>query len=238
MKALKLFMVALFSLPLILTAQDEAKYGMVELSYMKAKIGMEDKFVAAVKKHNEKYHKEGVYEATLYSIATGDDAGWFVWAMGPLTFTDLDNSPGEGDHMDSWQKNVAPYIADYGRVEYWRWNEKLSNWKESDEKMINIWWMDLENGEYYRFKAFMEEVAPIFKEQDDEMNVYNNQFRKTGGRDVAIVWPMENWASMDEEGWNMKEEYEKKYGEGTWENALEEWDDFIAAMSGEVWKEL
>ncbi len=231
-------MVALFSLPLILTAQEEAKYRMVELSYMKAKIGMEDKFEEAVKKHNEKYHKEGMYGSALYSIVTGEDAGWFVWTMGPMTFTDLDSRPGKGDHADDWQKNVAPYVAEYGRVEYWRWNEKLSNWKESDEKMINLWWMELESGEYYRFKAFMEEVVPIFKEQDDEMNVYNNQFRMSGGRGVAIVWPMENWASMDEEGWNMKEEYEKKYGEGTWENALEEWDDFVASMSSEVWREL
>ncbi len=211
---------------------------MVELSYMKAKVGMEAKFEAAVKKHNEKYHKEGAYGATLFAIATGSEAGWFVWAMGPTTFTELDSRPTGDEHAADWDKNVAPYIAEYGRVEYWRWNEKLSNWKESDEKMINLWWMDIESGEYYRFKQFMEKVVPIFKEMDDEMNVYNNQFRQSDGRDVAIVWPMENWASMDDEGWNMKEEYEKKYGEGSWENALEDWDDFVASMSGEVWREL
>ena len=41
-------------------AQEEKEsYSMVEVTYMKAKIGMEKAFEAAVKSHNEKYHKEG-----------------------------------------------------------------------------------------------------------------------------------------------------------------------------------
>ena len=238
MRTFRIVLVALLTLPFLLNAQDEGKYRMVELSYMKAKIAMEDKFEAAVKTHNEKYHKEGKYAASLYAVSTGNEAGWYVWAMGPITFTDLDSRPGKGDHIKDWQKNVAPYVADYGRVEYWRWSESLSNWKESDEKMINLWWVDIERGEYYRFKSFMKKVVPIFKDKDDEMNVYNSAFNQGDGRDVAMVWPMENWASMDVEDWNMKEEYDKMYGEGSWDNALEEWEDFVAGMVSEVWREV
>ena len=53
-----------------------------------------------------------------------------------------------------------------------------------------------------------------------------------------MVWPMENWASRDMDDWNMKDEYNKKYGEGSWERALDEWEDFVRGMKGEVWREL
>ena len=236
MKTIKMFFLGAFILPFLLQAQDS--YRMVELSYMKAKPGMAQKFEAAVKAHNAKYHKEGAYEASLYSIATGNEAGWYVWTMGPCTFTDLDGRPDEGGHADDWAKNVDPYVEEYGRVEYWRWNEKLSFRKANDNKMIQILWLDLERGEYYRFKNFMEKIQAIHEKMDDGIAVYNNQFNQNDGRDVAIVWSMANWAEMDKEDWKMSEEYEKAYGEGSWDLALEEWEDCVAGMTSEVWKEL
>ena len=103
-------------LPFLLAAQDDAKkYRAVELSYMKAKIGMEAKFEAAVKAHNAKYHKEGAYESELYAIATGNETGWYVWIMGPCTFSDLDNRPNDDAHTNDWDKNVSPKVAKYGK---------------------------------------------------------------------------------------------------------------------------
>lgn len=232
-------MMSVLLIPFLMHAQeDDAKYRMVELSYMKAKPGMNKKFEDAVKKHNEKYHKEGVYASELYTVITGDESGWYVWTMGALTFTDLDGRPGDGDHAEDWQKNVDPFVAEYGRVEYWRWNEKLSNWKESDEDKITLWWMDIERGEGYRFRNFMMKIQEVYVEKDEEINVYNNEFYQDNGRDVVVVWPLEKWADLDKDDWKMKDEYEKKNGEGSWTTALEEWDDFIAGMSQEVWRML
>ena len=58
MKKLKFLLFAAVLMPFLMHAQEET-YRMVELSYMKAKVGMESKFEAAVKAHNAKYHKEG-----------------------------------------------------------------------------------------------------------------------------------------------------------------------------------
>lgn len=232
-------LILLFCFPLLNFAQDDddsQDYAMVELNYMKAKPGMESKFVQAVKKHNASYHADGPYEATLHYIRTGNDAGWYVWAMGTFTYTDLDNAPGAGAHQDDWSKTIAPYVQEYGPIEMWRYNDKLSVSNEESESLETIWFMDIERGEGYRFRAFMEKVKKVFEDKDDEMHVWNNQYSQDDGREVAIVWPFAKWADLDDDDdWTMKEAYDEEYGEGAWDNALEEWEDVVAGMTQEVW---
>ena len=85
----------------VVTAQEEKEtYGMAEITYMLPKIGMERAFVEAVKAHNEKFHKEGVFKASLDNILTGKETGWYVWIMGPCTFTDLDNRPNDSIYTE------------------------------------------------------------------------------------------------------------------------------------------
>lgn len=227
-----------FCLPLFLSAQEDSKtYRMVELSYMKAKVGMEAKFEAGVKAHNEKYHKDGKYGSELYAVSTGNEAGWYVWTMGGFTFTDLDSRPDDKAHNDDWSKNVGPYVEDYGRVEYWRWNDMLSNRKDADdETMIQLWWLDIKRGEYYRYKKVMTDVIAVYKKMDEELNSYDNEFRQDDGRDVALVWPLANWASMDKDDWKMKTEFEALHGEGSWQRTLEEWEDVIEGNNQELWR--
>lgn len=225
-------------LPMFLMAQESPSYRMVELVYIKVKSGMNAKFEAGIKAHNDKYHQEGKYESSLYSIATGNEAGWYVWTMGPGTFTDLDNRPGEGAHEDDWNKLVEPYVAEYGRVEYWRWNEKMSHRVENDAKMIQIWWVDVNRGEYYRFKNFMEKIKAVNEKNNRAISVYDNEFNQNDGRDIAMVWPIENWAAMDKDDWKIRDAYEAEYGEGSWELAIEEWKDAMGGMKQEIWREL
>jgi hypothetical protein len=236
MKKLKTLLMAVICLPLLMGAQES--YRMVELSYMKVKPGMNAKFEAAIKAHNEKYHKEGKYGSALYSIVTGNEAGWYVWTMGGFTYTDLDGRPAAGAHDDDWTKTIEPFIAEYGRVEFWRMNDKLSFRKENDDKMLSIWWMDITRGEYYRFKEFMLKVRAIHEKKSAGISVYDNEFSQNDGRDVAIVWSMPNWADMDKEDWKMQVEFDAMYGEGSWQLALEEWKDVMEAMTQEIWKEL
>ena len=104
-------------------AQDEKEsYSMVEITFMLPKIGMEKNFENSVKEHNAKYHKDGPFRASLDYILTGKEAGWYVWIMGPCTFSNLDNRPEDDAHRAHWDKNVSPTVAKYGRTEYWRYN--------------------------------------------------------------------------------------------------------------------
>ncbi len=233
-------LVLLFCLPLFTFAQEEESdapdYSIVELNYMKAKPGMESKFVAAVKKHNAKYHPDGPYNSNMDYIRTGQDAGWYVWSMGTFTYSDLDGAPGAGDHQNDWAKSVAPYVQEYGPIEMWRLNTELSVFDGDSEPLETVWILEIEDGEYYRFKAFMEKIHVIFEAKEDEMHVWNREHNQDNGRDVAIVWPFDKWSDLDvEEDWTMKGAYDEEYGEGSWKNALEEWEDFVKSNQQAVW---
>ncbi len=238
MKNLTKTLIALLCAPMLLFAQEEesTKYNMVVAEYIKVKVGMEAKFVEAVKKHNAKFHTKAPYASSLFRVSTGNEAGWFIWTMGTMTFTDVDGAPGSGAHADDWTKTIAPYVEEYGRSEYWRLNEKLSSFDDDSEPLQTVWFLDVKRGEYYRFKAFMEKVAKIHQNKKEEMHVWMNEFNQADGRDVAVTWPMDKWADLDSDDWKMKDEFDKEYGEGAWENALEEWEDVVEGVVQEVWE--
>ena len=245
MKTQNKFWVAALVCALLLTSIGNAQekkpsYKMVELTYIMPKIGMEQAFVKAITAHDNMYHKSGPSAAHLEYIVTGKEAGWYVWVMGPTTFTDLDNRPDKGAHADDWNKNVSPNVAKYGRVEYWKMNDKLSyvnTANTSRSKYETIWAVDVTRGQYYRFKAFMTKIkeAYVKKGGTDDMFIYENQFTENNGRDVAIVWPFNSWADLDKDDGGIKKTFEDINGEGSWDNAMKDWAEFTQGMVSQVW---
>ncbi|AEV32044.1 hypothetical protein Oweho_1035 [Owenweeksia hongkongensis DSM 17368] len=237
MRKLTNLLVGVFCLPLLMMGQQEAlKSTIVSIEYIKVKPGMEAKFEAAVKSHNNTFHKDGAYVSSLFYITVGDEAGWYVWTMGPFSYTQLDGAPGEGAHADDWRKKIATYVAEYGRSEFWRHNNELSVNDGDNESMQTTWVVDVKRGEWYRFEAFMEKVAAIHKKKNEEFHMWTNEYHSNDGRDVALTWPFDKWAEMDENDWKMKEEYDAEYGEGSWDNALEEWEDIVVDITQKVWR--
>lgn len=219
-------------------AQEKETYAMVNIQYIMPKIGMEKAFEKAVKDHNNMYHKEGPYKSSLDNILTGPETGWYVWIMGPNMFSELDGSPGDGAHADHWTKTVAPTIQKYGRSEFWKYNEKLSyNNLKTSAKYENIWFLDLKKGDYYRFKAFMLKIKEAHeKKAEDSILIYDTEFNAADGRDVAIVWPFNSWAELDVDNGGIKKVYEEINGEGSWDNAMDEWEEFTETINSQVWR--
>ncbi|WP_298370553.1 hypothetical protein [uncultured Lutibacter sp.] len=219
-------------------AQDEKEsYSMVEITFMLPKIGMEKNFENSVKEHNAKYHKDGPFRASLDYILTGKEAGWYVWIMGPCTFSNLDNRPEDDAHRAHWDKNVSPTVAKYGRTEYWRYNEKISVPGDVVPKYETIWFLDIESGQYNKFTEFMKKVKEANEKRGDIFyRVFNNQFSDNDGRDVAIVWPFKNWAELDDENSEIRETYEEINGPGSWERALDDWRSFTNSVISQHWK--
>lgn len=216
----------------------QEKYQMVELTFIMPKIGSEKTFETAIKEHNDMYHKEVPYKASLDYILTGKQAGWYVWLMGPCTFTDLDGRPEDDAHRKHWTDKVSPTVAKYGSTEYWKHNAKLSyQSKEINPKIEEIWFADIKKGDYYKFKDFVTKIKAAFeKKADGNMNIYENQFSEGNGRQIAIVWAMDNFAEMDKDTGGIKKEYEEIYGEGSWANAMDDWLEIIDKMSSQLWR--
>lgn len=242
MKAKNYFIVALLCVGLLLTstvqAQEEKKYQMVEVTFMLPKVGMEKAFEKGVKSHNEAYHKDGNFKAHVDYIMTGKKTGWYAWIMGPCTFTDLDSRPKDDAHDKDWDQKVAQTIAKYGSTEYWKHNPKLSySSGDMTPTLEEIWFVGLKRGDYYRFKELMNKIKAAFeKKGEGTMQIYDNQFNESNGRDIAIVWGMKNWAELDNEDASIKKEFEEVHGEGTWQNAMDEWTEITESIVSQLWK--
>jgi len=234
-----LLLSAVLSITTLNAQEAKTDYGMAEVTYMMPKTGMEKAFEDAVKAHNEKYHKEGPYKANLDYILTGKETGWYVWVMGPCTFTDLDSRPNDDAHRMDWDKNVSPKVYKYGRNEYWRYNDKLSYRGDASDnaKLENLWFLDIADGKGDEFRGFMEKVKKAYeKKGKGHFMLYFNQFSEDNGRDAAIVWTMDKWGEMDMDDGGIKDSYEEIYGEGSWEKALDVWRSAVTSVKSQMWK--
>lgn len=240
MKVACRIMLILFMLPLMGVAQEDEKpkSELVALHYMKPKKGQALMLKKAVEAHNKKYHAEKPYQAGLSTILTGNEAGWMVWEMGPFSYTELDEAPGQGEHMEHWRQSVDAYVEEYGRVEYWRYNKKLSHASGEDNTMQTVWFVDIRRGEYYRFKELMTKIQQVVEKHNEGQSVWSNEYVQQDGRDVAIVFPFGSWADRDNNDFNMKEAYEAMHGQGSWQSAMDEWEDIVESIVAEAWRDL
>jgi hypothetical protein len=91
----------------------------VETMYLLPKRGMDDKFEAAVKAHDVKFHPEGPYVAGLRKVEYGEKAGWYVWIYGPTDYASIDKRPDkEGGHADDWEKMLIRWLINTGQPIY------------------------------------------------------------------------------------------------------------------------
>ncbi len=208
-----------------------------ETMYIMPKSGMEEKFEAAVKAHDTKYHPEGKYQAGLRKVEYGDKAGWYIWVYGPTTYSSIDTRPAkEGGHAADWSATVDPLVETYGDTQLWELNDDLSYGmdKLKTAKYYEAWNVKLKRGEYYRFKALAEKLKKAYESMGTSaFLVYNNPLHTANSGDVALLW---NFNSFDE--WSkdkgVKASYEKINGVGTWDNLLDEWRAVTVDYSSEI----
>lgn len=226
-KNLTLTFMALFSICIAFAQTAVEKPTMVtETMYIMPKRGMEEKFEAAVKAHDTKFHPEGQFKAGLRKVEYGEKAGWYVWIFGPTTYAALDTRPTtENGHADDWSANIDPLVETYGAISLWEFNADLSYGmdKLKASKYYEVWAVKLKRGEYYRFKALAEKLRKAYEtDGKSAFIVYNNPLHTTNSADVALIW---NFNSFDE--WSkdsgVKATFEKLHGANSWQNMLDEW---------------
>ncbi len=209
----------------------------VETMYIMPKQGMEEKFEAAVKAHDTKFHPDGPYKAGLRKVEYGEKAGWYVWVYGPTTYASIDSRPAkEGGHAADWSATVDPLVETYGETRLWELNNDLSYGmdKMKNSKYYEAWAVDLKRGEYYRFKALMEKMKKAYESMGTgSMIVYNNVIHTTNGPDVGLVWGFNSYDEWSKDK-GAKDAYEKLNGANSWQNLLDEWNDIVVDYSDEI----
>ena len=208
-----------------------------ETMYIMPKRGMEDKFEAAVKAHDIKYHSEGQYKAGLRKVEYGDKAGWYVWVFGPTTYAALDSRPTkEGGHAADWSATIEPQVETYGETQLWELNNDLSFGTDflKTAKYYERWAVKIKPGEYYRFKALAEKLKKTYEALNNQaFVVYNNPIHTANGADIGILWSFNSFDKWSKDQ-GAKTAFEKIYGTGSWQNLLDEWHSVCVEYDSEI----
>ena len=216
-------------IPMLGVGQD-TDYQMFELFYFTPKAGHGADLEAAMYAHNQKYHPRGDYSAQVYYVMNGPNAGKYVWSMGPTTWTKIQNRPAEEGHDSDWDENIAIHIDSYDATDYYRLNSERSYFPGPvDLKMLRLWLIDIKEGQGYRYRALMEKVQAVYKENeyDHPMGIYNRQLSGSHGYDVAMIWFFDGLDWLDEES-----SFSKDYDA----NLMDEWGAIVERMDVEVWQ--
>lgn len=206
-------------------AQEKESYAMYTTVQIKVIKGMEKEFEKAVLAHNKQFHPEGTHQAFLRAIITGPKAGSYTWITGPRTFSDFDSAPGEGAHDDDWSTNVDPHVKHYGTIEHWKRNKDLTFIApdSTPTKLSQVWFIDVTDGMWEQFFGNLGKAIAVSKKAGDEsVYTYGSSFSGGDGRDVAMVFGIESWASLDEED-DFSKRFEEMHGEGSWKEFLDNW---------------
>ena len=193
--------------------------------------------------HNAKYHKEGPYKASVYSISTGPNTGKLVWMMGPLTYTHLDSRPEGNGHDEDWRDNVMPYIKKIHTGEYWKMDTKVSNMSMMDGDnnkfpLVFIRYGEIDEDHQYALDSFFEMVGKTIKAMDGEnpWGLYDNEFIQGNlGRHIASVSFYKNWTQFDDDTVSFKDAFEKTIGKDKWENFIEMNKSIFSNRYDEMW---
>jgi hypothetical protein len=201
------------------------------------KRGMEDKFEAAVKAHNSKFHGDGPNVAGLRKIEYGEKSNWYVWVHGPTSYASLDTPPTrESGHQADWDTNVEPLVDAYGESMIWERNDELSFGADilQKSKYYEVWSVKLKAGEYKRFKAICEKLKKTYESMGTQAFVIlDNALHQAKGADVAMIWSFNSFDKWGNDTGTMGA-YEKLYGAGSWQAMVDEWNAVKVDYSSEI----
>jgi hypothetical protein len=222
-------------------AQESDDYNMWENMMFTADYTQLKTLSTNMRKHNETYHKEPPYKATVYNISSGPNAGKMVWQMGSMMLKHNDTRPGANGHDADWRDNVMPFIKEIHTTEYWSQDDEKSNTSmlgpENRYPIMYLRYFEVSDDHDYTMDIIFKQVSETIKSMDGDnpWGLYYNSFLQGDlGRHVATVSFMKNWAEIDEDR-NFKESYEKLFGENSWDNFIETLEDTFTNRWDEIW---
>ncbi len=228
----------LLLLPCLIFAQEAQEYGVFTNLMLTAHPEKITELEAGLKAHNEKYHAEGAYQASVFFVTSGKNFGKYIWSMGPLPWSAMDNAPGdENGHNADWNANVAPYALAESEVNYWRADLEHSNFtKDFQLKNLSIFMLDMKRFKQTQFMSVLDKVTKVFKTKDPEQQwgVYFNELNNMDGQDVVWVNFFDSSSWMSEED-KFPQWFEEVHGEGTFIPFLTDFEGATNADMQELW---
>jgi hypothetical protein len=217
-----------------LSAQDNSGYVMYSTILLTPKSGHGKQLNDGLKAHNKKYHTEGASRVDVWSIETGPRSGSLEWVEGPMTWTDNDTKLSDA-HTADWTANVVPH-ADMGEVEYWKLAEGMTYAPEGQSaKVMQIRWFEINENKANNARELFGTLIKAYKDLNFDMglHVFTNQANAGDGRDWAILWMHNNWASLDKDR-GFTDKYDEMYGKNAWNEFWENWNEAVNFKGTEI----
>ena len=196
-----------------------------------------------LRNHNQKYHGEGPYSASIYNIVSGPHTGKMIWIMGPLKFPQLDARPAEGGHDEDWRDNVMPYLIKTEQGEYWRADNELSNvgnlsTDPADNPILFTRYLEVNVEHQHQLNARLKTTSATIKAMEGEnpWGVYYNLFRQGNkiGRHIATVSFYKNWTDFDRDP-KFKDTFLKDHNDDDWYAFMRDTDLILDDSWDEIW---
>ena len=212
MKHLLFALVCLIAFPVI-AQESDTDYTMYQTILLSAKDGQRADLVAGIDEHNEMYHEEGHERVNVWNIMSGPRMGKMLWIKGPLTWTNLDTEHPKADHMDHWWGSVTPH-ANMEGMEFWRQWSGLSYMPEGmSPGVMVVRFFKVKQQKWNNVAHSWKPIIKLYSENNYNMGlqVFRHATNTGDGRDIAVIWYHENFASMDMDR-NFWDSYEESYG--------------------------
>jgi len=216
----------------------QTDYMMFESIYLDPNMDQLKQLGDNMKSHNNKYHSQDPYRASVWNVLTGKNSGKLAWIMGPCTFTDLDNRPSDGGHDEDWRDNVMTHIDKMSDGAYWRLMDGFSYQPENlTPKVMWARYVDVKRGKWDEFEHLMTTIMKNYETNNfgHSMGLYENVVNDGSGRDVAIVWQYENYSYLDQ-NLEFSQKYEEIYGDNSWRDFMEAIYDYTESVQDELFE--
>ena len=235
---MKKLILLMFLLPLMVVSQNSTEYMVIENGLIKANPKNIEQFEAGMAAHNKKYHADDLYGARIYTISNGANVGSYMWVMGPLPWSAMDNRPAKEGHDEDWNKNVLPYMLPDGDQTYWRFESDLSHFsKDFTIKNLLVDVYDIKRFKGKKAMSLLEKIKKVMLENfpNETYGIYSNEFPSTKeGKDIAFVsfFSKSSWLGENNE---FAKKYNEVHGEGSFETFLKDWEGVSNGSLSELW---
>ncbi|MGB5320516.1 hypothetical protein [Eudoraea sp.] len=235
---MKKFILLLLLLPVICLSQESAEYMVMENAMITPHPQKVSEFEAGVAAHNKKYHAEGAFGSRIYWISSGKNAGKYMWVMGPLPWSAMDDRPAQAGHDEDWNKNVIAYTLAEGEVTYWKFHPQFSNFpKDFDLKYLSVFMVDFKRFKYPEMIDILEKVTKVnkMKNPDEAYGVYTNEMSDSNdSKDMAFVNFFDSYGWMGQDD-TFSKEFDEVHGEGSFAKFLKDVESATNGESSELW---
>lgn len=227
-------------LPLLAISQNSNEYTVFENAVLTPNPAQISQFEKGLAAHNKKYHGDGPYGARVHWISNGPNTGSYMWAMGPLPWSAIDNRPGQKDGHDAdWDTNVMAYVAPgSGGQTYWKSEAEMSHFpKDFTVNNLLVDFYDIKRFKGKDAMKLLENIKKVMVEKfpDDTYGIYTNEFPSTKeGRDLANISFFEKsaWLGEDQE---FPKKYDEVHGSGSFDQFLKDWEAVTDGSESELW---